>query len=295
MQKRSSLSNLNIQDKRKIQNMRKVRWIVQKNLISENDLDQILSACTLLDIPCEGITVIPFSKELPHFSLDKEYENIYYGSTKFIRNLQKNLGNPLGIFFSPEAFSMRNSIQQYGKRMLNSEADIMPLEVLVNKYYVSDMLHFVRPNDDSKSFDGRIMTFGEICNWYDDIIKVGKIEEITPQTEVVLAPVWGIGEEWRCIVVKGKVISATLYRQNFRLVETTIPCDVPWSMINFVEDRCREYTPHDVFVMDVALSSATGDPHYYILECGCANSVGFYNLNILVYVSSLTNYVSFLE
>lgn len=49
----------------------------------------------------------------------------------------------------------------------------------------------------------------------------------------------------------------------------------------------RIYTPHDVFVMDVALSS----DKYYIIECNCFNDSGFYDHDIGEFVKSINNYM----
>lgn len=57
-------------------------------------------------------------------------------------------------------------------------------------------------------------------------------------------------------------------------------------VVSFAEARCREYTPHDVFVMDICLS---GD-HYYIIECGCMNGAGFYKADIGEIVKPVSRY-----
>ena len=63
--------------------------------------------------------------------------------------------------------------------------------------------------------------------------------------------------------------------------------DAPEEMIAFCEKACHIYTPHDVFVMDIAETG--GD--YYILECGCMNSVGFYEADMEKIVLSLNDYM----
>ena len=59
-------------------------------------------------------------------------------------------------------------------------------------------------------------------------------------------------------------------------------------MIKFVEDRISEYKPHDNFAIDIA---STHDGEYYIIECGCLNSVGFYKSDIKEYVKSISEYI----
>jgi hypothetical protein len=76
-----------------------------------------------------------------------------------------------------------------------------------------------------------------------------------------------------------------MYRKNFRLHKDAN--DIPADMIKFVEDRCKEYMPHKIFAMDIALC---GD-EYYIIECGCLNSVGLYHCDVKKLIESVTNYL----
>ena len=48
--------------------------------------------------------------------------------------------------------------------------------------------------------------------------------------------------------------------------------DVPETMIDFAEEMCSVFAPHDIFVMDVALHSEM----YKVVECNCFNSSGTY-------------------
>jgi hypothetical protein len=89
--------------------------------------------------------------------------------------------------------------------------------------------------------------------------------------------------EWRLWIVNKKVITASKYREYFRLKKEE---GCPKEVIEFAEERCLEYTPHNVFVMDICLS---GD-EYYIMECGCMNGAGFYRANIENIVKSVTDY-----
>lgn len=47
-----------------------------------------------------------------------------------------------------------------------------------------------------------------------------------------------------------------------------------------------EYSPHDIFVMDICLR---GD-EYFIVECGCMNGAVFYKAKIECIVANVTEY-----
>ncbi|WP_276326166.1 ATP-grasp domain-containing protein [Pseudobacteroides cellulosolvens] len=94
-----------------------------------------------------------------------------------------------------------------------------------------------------------------------------------------------IEKEWRNIIVKGKVVSSSRYSvYGKKSVDSE---DIPDEMIQFAEDCCKVYNPHDVFVMDVALKR----DNFYIIECNCFNDSGFYDHDIGEIVKSINNYM----
>ena len=264
--------------------MKNIRWIIQNNLIHENDLKAIQNTCKELNIEFEEILVIPFSPEIPKFTIDDKI-NIYYGSTTLMYNIYRQHDKPKGLFFDDVKFSMENYINIWGKYMLNSEAYITTFKEFSNQKHADDSLWFVRPDADDKSFNGDVRTFKEIVDWSKTFAIFDNVE-LSEETKIVVSTPWNIKKEWRTYIVDGKVISASLYRKDFRLNKSNT--DVPADMIKFVEDRCKEYMPHKIFAMDIALC---GD-EYYIIECGCMNSVGFYAADISKIVHAISEHVS---
>jgi hypothetical protein len=266
--------------------MKKVRWIIQDSNYSNKDRQQLITACAELGLPSVEIAVIPFAKELPPFPLDKEYENIYYGSTTMMDCIYEHYNQPLGLFYDATTFSMENYLKQWGKYMLSSEAIFTTFEAFSTGNHPEEQEFFLRPDADSKAFAGIVLKFGAIKEWYknltnDDLYGLG------PDTKIMTGPAYHIEKEWRNYIVNGKVVTSSAYRKNFQLYKSAT--DIPAEMIAFVEARCKEYQPHAVFAMDVAKCSGTHE--YYIIECGCMNSVGFYSCDIFQYVKALSNYV----
>lgn len=105
-------------------------------------------------------------------------------------------------------------------------------------------------------------------------------------SKILVGPAYNIHKEWRNYIVDGKVVSSSRYRKDFRLSKDSL--DIPKEMITFVEERCKEYMPHETFAMDIA---STHDGTYYIIECGCLNSVGFYSSDIKKIVKSVTEWI----
>lgn len=69
--------------------MRKIKWILQSNLIKESDLLEIKNALNESNILFEEVKIIPFSDELPLISNNNNFK-IFYGSTTLILNAYKN-------------------------------------------------------------------------------------------------------------------------------------------------------------------------------------------------------------
>lgn len=258
-----------------------IRWVIQDNLIAERDRSNISKHLDEMNIEHEEVIVIPFSKELPKFTIDDK-ENIYYGSTTFMNNLYREM-KPKGLFFN-DNFSMSNYLDKWGEHMLNTESEIIKISEAVAKYKDDEDQWFFRPDGDGKEFDGQVQTGTKMCQILENTVK--NDERLCYCSKIMVSKPYNIRKEWRNYIVNGKVITSTRYRQNFRLSKSGE--DIPEDMIKFVEDRCKEYQPHDIFAMDIALTGG----EYYIIECGCMNSVGFYECDIKSYLQEISKYMN---
>jgi len=202
-----------------------------------------------------------------------------------MNNIYTQLNKPKGLFFDDKTFSMENYIKVWGKHMLNCDAKITSFKEFSKETHADDSLWFVRPDADDKSFNGEVRSFKEIKSFIENAIKFDNVI-LTEDTKIVVGPPYNIKKEWRNYIVDGKVVTSSLYRKDFRLNKSRT--DAPDDMIKFVEERCKEYMPHKIFAMDIALC---GD-EYYIIECGCLNSVGFYDADILKIVKSVSKFVN---
>lgn len=261
-----------------------VRWVIQNNLSAEGgDFHKMAKACEELGVAYEGIKVIPFSPDIPEHTKDDKI-NIYYGATTLMYNIYHQYNKPIGLFFDEERFSIEKYMNVWGKHMLNSEARVTTFKEFCKENHPDDELFFTRPDADDKSFNGDVRTFAEMKDFFKNITLADNVN-LTEDTKIIVSTPWNIKKEWRNYVVDGKVVTSSMYRKNFRLHKDGN--DIPADMIKFVEDRCKEYTPHACFAMDIALC---GD-EYYIIECGCLNSVGLYHSDVKKMIEAVTKYV----
>jgi hypothetical protein len=265
--------------------MKKARWVIQNNLTSENDFNVMTEACKELGIESEGILVIPFSPEIPEFTKDDKV-NIYYGSTTLMYNIYHKMKQPVGLFFDEERFSMENYNKIWGDHMLNgpNDAKITTFKEFALENHPENQEFFIRPDADDKSFSGDVKTFAEIRSFIEGSTKFDNVI-LTENTKILVSTPYNITKEWRNYIVNGKVVTSSMYRKNFKLYKDGN--DIPEDMIKFVEDRCKEYMPHKMFAMDIALCGG----EYYIIECGCLNSVGLYHCDIKKLIAGVTDFL----
>lgn len=257
-----------------------IQWVVQQNLTSKEDFEGLKNSCEKLSIPFIGVSIVPFSSQLPQFN--KQRQSILYGSTTFNTLGYQDETLRKGLFFNEATFSIQNYFDRWGAHMLNYGSQISTFRELMKSGIENERLLFIRPNDDSKSFAGDVIPFREIKEWYDKLSTAANTN-LSLDSKIVVSKPYNIQTEWRLWIVEKKVITASKYREYFRLKKEE---GCPAEVVSFAEHRCLEYTPHDVFVMDVCRS---GD-EYYIVECGCMNGAGFYKANIEHIVKSVSNY-----
>ena len=256
-----------------------IKWIIQNNLIKPAVLKEFQNAFEELDISFEEIMVIPFSVELPQF-IPADL-NIFYGSTTLMLNAYQSEKYGKGVFYDPELFNVNNYLDKWGENMLNAGGEVLSFKNFIEEKVDLKSKWFIRPNNDTKSFSGMVMTAGEIKEWYEKILNIDN-PELNSDTLIFASEEKTITKEWRNFIVNGKVVDSSRYILNGEL--DVVPNDLPLEMIEFVEACSVSYTPHTVFVMDVA-ETANG---FKIIECNCFNGTGFYGHNIKKIVKAIT-------
>lgn len=261
--------------------MKQINWVIQKNLLSEISISQMKQAFENNGIEYQEVDVIPFSDLDLDLNISKY--NILYGGVSFVNQIQKKYGQSVGVFYDSEKFSIENYINQWKEHMLNSDAIITSFDEFICQKYDDESLWFIRPNSDDKPFEGQVKSFEEIKNWQSSLQHCDNIE-LNGQTKIIASKPWAIAKEWRLYVVDGQIVASSRYREYLRLSKSST--DIPQEMLDFANNRIKEYCPNGIFCMDIAFC---GDS-YYIIECGCINSCGFYAASIENIIVAITNY-----
>ena len=256
---------------------RKTTWILQKQNIASETRQAILSVCQILAYPVVEVVVIPFTEAFPPLPAILP-PFIFYGYATLLQNAYRSGIWRRGVFFDPSLFQPEVYLKHYGERLLNSDMKVTTFAALAGQSAAETTRLFLRPNDDCKVFDGKVMSFGEIRTWVENF--KGSGERLTLESQVVYCSAKEISAEWRLFILEGQVIGASQYKPV--LIAFTPP-----EVIQFGREMARCWSPVPAFVMDVA---RTGDG-LKIVELNCINGSGFYRADVEGIVRSLSRYL----
>lgn len=253
-----------------------MHWILQNNLFNEAAYQVLLDTLRRLELPHSIHKVVPFIGELvPPPELDTT--NVICMGSYSLRHAAKAHGWTPGVF-DLEPFDFRVQLEKWGEHMLNSDSVVAPF----GEVEMRCDLAFIRPIEDSKVFAGKVFEREDFEEWQR---KVVVLEEdygtsLTKNTLVQVCEPKKIYVEIRFWVVKGDIISASIYKRGDKVIYSD---EVPSCYFDYVQERIAEWQPHDAFVIDVA------DTPYgmKIVEINTLNSSGFYACDIQKLVMAL--------
>lgn len=248
-------------------------WIIQNNLLNKQNIDSIKQVCKNNDMNYISWDIIPFQDEVIDFYFNKNQKIIFYGSTRIANVLYENNCWNGCIYYDKDKFTYRNYLDKYKDKMLNYDCEIIKIKDVMNSSLWKNNYHlFMRPDKDLKEFAGMIINGSNYESWVKSIIE-NELLDVNENTEVVLSTKKDIEDEWRVFIVGGKVSSCSHYRTFGRL---NIYKDDNEQVKEFCENLNKNYSPSDVFVMDVCKY----EDELKIIEINCFNSSGFYDCDI---------------
>lgn len=230
-------------------------WVLQNNLISRDEYSKTKNSLIELETEYQDIEIIPFVEMLPYVKKAKHY--IFQGTTSLIQRCYNNEIYREHIFFDSEKFKYDN-LSLYGSLLLNNDYRLIRSYELKDCFQESHI--FIRPTNDSKSFNGCVISENDV----DSII----LEN--PDESFIVSSTKEIVGEWRFVVVDKEIITGSQYRKYGKLYTDS---SYPKEAIKTIEKAINIWTPNDdAFVIDIGLC----DNEYKVVEVGCFNAAGFY-------------------
>lgn len=254
-----------------------LKWVLQDNLIKEDDITKIVVQLERQCINYSLVRLIPFGGSLE--------TDINYGGIVFVygSSVLTQIAKQKGWLCFDDNLDMALINKGYGNLMLNSDAK----EYKLGEVDTNLESFFIRPCLDTKSFSGQVMTQQEFHNWRNRIkllVEHGDYCSLTLEDRVIVSPIKEIYTEYRFFIVNGKISTYSMYKKFGNLYTQGI---VDESVIVFVNKALKIYQPNKAFVLDVA-DTPNG---FKIIECNSIHSSGIYNINVGLFVNSISTFM----
>ncbi len=242
-----------------------MHWILQNNIFSETGWDTLVSTLERFQLSHSVHKVVPFVGELIPAPAPASSNVICFGSYS-MRHVAKRNGWTPGVF---DLFEQDFAVQlsHWGEHMLNAGSVVSAFK---DATFTTEEM-FVRPTNDSKYFAGRVFSREEFTQWQRVVCALGVDagSTLTPETQVQVARPLQLHAEYRYWIVKGSIVTRSLYKRGSRVFSSS---EVDDRVDAYVAERVREWAPHEAFVIDVC-DTADG---LRIVELNTINASGFY-------------------
>lgn len=237
--------------------MTALAWLVQANPRDRALRDAIVDALDALGEEHHAVELVPFSPALPELPFPDDGRRIVCMGPGFVPRVTASRWRP-GIWFEAATFRWSAMAAHWGDAMVMRDAEVASARDVLAAL---DGPRFVRPDADSKVFDGGV---------FDDAAALARaLGTHDREVAVVHGAVVPIDAEWRCFVVDGAVVDASEYRRAGR---AAFHRGAPPRVIDLVEAAAARWVPAPVTCIDVA---ASGD-RFGIVEANCFNAARLY-------------------
>jgi len=251
-------------------------WILQRRFKNDPAFRELCRNLERLEIEHSFCEVIPFSNQFKEEPILPESDKLIftYGSYT-LSKVAIELGWAPGAFNSPN-LSQVSLWHVYGPDMFNYDMDGATLKDANPKG-----TFFMRPMEDTKSFEAKVRTEEEFNEWRDSIAKLeDEFSTVDLDTKVVWCTPKTIEQEVRFFIVDGKVVTYSQYIIGDQVKYSPV---VDQYIIDYAQDLCDFYTPDLAYVMDIAVSNDKPK----LLECNSINSSGLYAIDTQKFIMAI--------
>ncbi|RMC33719.1 ATP-grasp domain-containing protein [Paracoccus alkanivorans] len=257
-----------------------MQWILQEF----EDTQKLANALDRLGISYSWHKVVPFIGELvPAPEMQDPLAVVLFGSYTLWRYAEAKGLEP-GVF-RIRPFVHETPWQPY---MLNGQnADFLRIREIYAKLPDNDRHWFIRPVADSKELAGSVKTAAEIRETARKVMSLDSTEipngSLRPDTLMMLTPPARIRKEWRVWIVKGEVVTYSLYKEGTRVAYRHEIDDDAHEFARSLVRLNDSYSP--AYVMDICRT----DDGLRLLETNCINAAGFYAADLVKLAATIDN------
>ncbi len=261
-------------------------WVVNTSLQREGGYESLIQQLDRQEVEYALVRKPPFADYLIAMENDLDEEGnhkpmmldiegpVFVTGTTSMHEVSRNHGWNPGYIDSP---NLGECIEHWGDLCLNSKARFGPIGSIVPP----DGEFFIRPNLDSKSFAGTVMSAENFNEWRELLMSISGYTTLPPETEVVIAPLQTIWCEYRTTIIDGRYATGSRYKTGQTVSYSN---DVGQRIIDFANERVREWNPRIAFTLDIA---DTPDG-LKVIETNAISSSGFYAIDMNIFVGEIT-------
>jgi len=147
---------------------------------------------------------------------------------------------------------------------------------------------FLRPVDDSKEEPGSVKSSSEIIELANRVLALEETEiprgSLRHDTQLMFTEPVRIQKEWRLWVVRGEIVTHSLYKEGARVVYRHEIDDDALEFANGLVRANPGYSP--AYVIDICRT----DDGLKMLETNCINAAGFYEADLLRLASEIDKF-----
>lgn len=262
-----------------------VKWLVEDDAFPE-DTQPFLDAIANSGYEYKIIKQKPCDT-LPDFYTIFPQEDcvIFYGSLGLAKQIRKKANWVPGVYYDPPKYNCVAYYAELGKFLVNGNYMMLPFgELLRRKEYIfehiaSERAVFVRPDRGDKVFTGKVV-YKE--HWEKDI-DYFNFNQLDKKELVIVAEPRNIAFEWRFVIVEGKVITGSQYRENEIVGNDS---SYPPEAAKLAEEVASIYNPEPAFVVDICL---TKSGEYCVMEIGCFSCAGLYACDRMTIIKAVSD------
>lgn len=262
----------------------KVKWLVEDDAFPE-DTQPFLDAIKASGFEYKIRKFKPCDTQPDFYYLFPQEDCvIFYGSLGLAKQIRRKANWIPGVYYDPPKYDCVTYYAELGKYLVNGNYMMMPFgELIRRKEYIfehisSDRAVFIRPNRGDKIFTGKVV----YKEHYEKDIEIFNISQFDKNELVVVAEPRNLAFEWRFVVVEGKVITGSQYRENDRVANDP---NYPPEALKLAEEVASVYHPEPVFVVDICL---TKSGQYCVMEVGCFSCAGLYACDRLAIIKAVS-------
>lgn len=240
-----------------------MKWLIKPTLLEQNKIQSVIRMLEISDIPYDIVHTLDgvmYNSDKEVYELDLSQQHFVCGSYQLAKAFHKL--QPSATFLL-DNYNFKDWYKIFGKEnMLNPEVQFTNTK---NINWINEEM-FVRPLEDTKSFNGGIYNSNSIL----------------PDVQCIVAPLKQIQKEFRFFVLNGEIIGESQYKMNGELFPSSI---IDNQAKEFAKTMIQKF-PFPGYVIDIALTNNQCN----IVELNCFNASGFYVINLYKFIEKITTY-----